>query len=176
MCLVRDISWFTAGIVVAVAALAGLHLYRERAEAQPSTQTEMFGIPLNRDKAELLFLKGKPFNDPASTCWTYKLSDANDNPRFKIAFTAGRVSSIEFAADGSEFSTLGLLGFRIGYSYDSVVQALGPKFVISNSQDNLERLTFFPELRAFYRFRGGRIIAFGIYEPTVDLTAFNGCT
>jgi hypothetical protein len=130
--------------------------------------SEFLGVKLSDKKADVKFKKGTS-PSPDESFLAYK--DKDGNWELVVRFRNEKVRMVEYVGVCSYCNHLNGLG--IGTSYDAVLEKLGEPTLVSTSNDGLMRLLSFSKTNQFFQLAEGKVIGFGIYDPSTGPIKFS---
>lgn len=165
----RIAKWGLLGPIAAFLLLnGGAYLYGYLKD-RPTPQNKFGEISLTATPADILFLLGEPNLKDGPDRWIYyagSVPAARDAAMYLVTFKNGRVRFVLYTASGEQISNPTLMGFDMGTSYERVLEKLGQPSNVSISENKLERMFSYEKFNVFFSFSQGRLVAYGIYQPT----------
>ncbi len=135
----------------------GYSVYENRVVAV----AEFMGLKLSDTRGDIKFKKGASLLQNESE-WAYK--DRDGNWETVVKFRSEKVRMIQYVGICTYCNSLNGLG--IGTNYERLIEKLGTPTFVSTSDDGLMRLVSFAKTNQFFQLAEGKVIGFGIYDPT----------
>ena len=130
--------------------------------------SDFLGLKLSDTKSDIKFKRGASLSQDESL-WAYK--DKEGNWELVVRFRNEKVRMVEYVGTCSYCNYLNGLG--IGTSYDGLLEKLGEPTLVSTSDDGLMRLVSFSKTNQFFQLAEGKVIGFGIYDPSTGPIKFS---
>jgi hypothetical protein len=176
----KIIKWglILPGVLFAL-AIAGTVAY-DNFQKRPTPQAEFFGVHLKSTKSDVKFTKGLPSTSLSSDKdgWLYPVPTSGEvEGWYRVGFSGEQIRFVMFLpVEGHRYNVFqpSLLGFKIGSTYDEVIEKLGPPSFSVTSADELRRMLSYEKFNVFFGFSQGQIEVYGIYDPAKGPVKFSG--
>lgn len=136
----------------------------DEAATGPQPASELLGVSLRASRDDLLFVKGRPRNDPDEDHWEY-FGGLNawfiDGTVAQVTVTRVNTNDVE------------LLGIHFNDSSEMLIEQLGEPSEVRATDGGIQRWYFYPPLRVAFGLRQNTVIFAGIFDPErVDADSF----
>jgi len=147
-------------LVIVVGGIAGLVYWSSLPPSEPVSH--LWDISLGASKSDVRFLKGDPSEIIEPATWAYASSSSRT---YHLVFgDADEVIRILVASGPGFSSGASLLGVRMGFDVQRLVDRLGRPSRVVPLPDNLRRAYLYDHRNAVFVLEQGAVTTYGIYD------------
>lgn len=145
-------------VIVGSALIASIAWAVRWNDLRPKRVDSLAGVSLRSPASEVMFRLGEPA-EQSDKVWTYTHYDR----KMHVGFDEHRVSRILIQPIGNCSEMLQRIGD--GSDYDELLARLGKPDTVKDADDGKVRVLFFDRYQSVFFCEGGKVTAFGIYDP-----------